>query len=168
MTEATEEKTDPMARARAAKAAKAAAKTEEETLEEKRKRLERELSELPPAPTPPGLEPGTVVGTGAAARKVPFTRKWFEDNVEMVEFIPPEDGQVKLNGVKYMWKKGKKTKIPSSHYAVWEDAQDRRELGYRMYDPPQNLVTNIPGYASPVHRMGSGLLEPIPDSEPNQ
>lgn len=159
------EATDPMAKARAAKAAKAAALAEPESVEERRTRLLRELAEMPPAPVPSEVPPGTVVGEGLNARKQPFTKRWFENNTEMVEFIPPEDGQATLNGVIYAWRKGKKTKIPAPHYAVWEDAQNRRERGERMYDPPDNLVTNIPGYSSPIYRMGAGLLEPIPDDK---
>lgn len=158
----TETKTDPLAKARAAKAAKAAAA--EETVEQKRARLIAELADLPAPENVAGRQPGDIVGEGPNSQKVPFTKRWFEDNTEMVEFRSTEPGQVILNGVKYAWKSHQTVRIPAPHYAVLEDSRKRQALNDAQYDPPTQLPM-VAGQSSPIFRMGIGLMEPIPDTD---
>lgn len=171
-------RTDPFAKARAAKAAKRdlkvargiaadkaalASAPSSETDEQKRARLIQELADLP-QPETPGGEPGTYILIGGLPGKVPFTRRWYEQHHEMVEFYPDQDGQVILNGVKYEWKRGQKAKIPAPHFGVWEDARKRSEAAYHIWDAERAYFPKGVGSSS-IYRLGHGLPEPIPDEE---
>lgn len=95
MSSDIQEKTDPLAKARAAKAAKKAAQAAEliatakdpetmtpEELKVEHERLQAALDALPfVGEKVKDQEPGTRIGEGLTSEYVPFTRAWFE-NVE--------------------------------------------------------------------------------------
>lgn len=171
------EATDRMAKARAAKAAKAAVQvaptldiqplTEEEAakltpveIEQRRARLTALIDALP-APKVDGAKPGSITGTGLTAEYVPYNAKWFIENEELFEIIPPTNEKIFIQGVGFQLIAGRRCKLPKSHYEAYLDSLRRKQKLEEEYAPPTNPLIQ-PGYLSPVHRMpGTYFKDPI-------
>jgi hypothetical protein len=174
--------TDPMAKARAAKAAKAAQKetptVEEvkalssEEIEAKRAALLDQLADLPPVQHP-GLRPGTRVGEGLKSEYVDYTRQWYENveerkkdrddqgrliwpNYALKEVFPTKNEAITVNGVGYQLIAGRKCFLPDPHYSAWMDSikqLGRNDLEFAKPDNPREA-----NMMTPPHKMGDGPI----------
>ncbi len=172
--------TDPMAKARAAKAAKAEAlesqiKVEltKDEIEAKRAALIEQLADLPPS-NPPGARPGVRVGEGLKSEYVDYSAQWFENfeerrkdrdsqgrliwpNYSLKEVFPVKDETITVNGIGYRLIAGRKCFLPDPHYSAWMDSikqLQRNDEEFRKPETPResNMMT-------PPHLMGSGPIK---------
>jgi hypothetical protein len=192
---ARQKKRDALAKAREAKAAKRAAapvtpEVRARNLDnEFRPLTEEELAALTPAerearhakltaaidalrpPVAPGAKPGTIVGEGLTAERVPYTAEWFTDivarqkedpNYRMHEVIPVKWGSVKVNGVAFGLAAGVPCLLPTPHYIIYLENMRAPAKVAEEFKAPENVSVRA-GYMSPVHLMpGVWIYTPLP------
>jgi hypothetical protein len=98
-------------------------------------------TEASQGPTPEGPEaqkiieanrPGTIIGKGTGAPwKVPYTRKWIEENYEMVDYEPERGGQVIFEGIKFVVRGGESNRVPSIVRDVLRQSSGQLRDGHR-------------------------------------
>lgn len=136
--------------------------TPAEDIEAKRAALLAQLADLPPSPQITGLRPGTVVGEGVAAEKVPFTTEYFLDlparqkedpNYRLHDVDSPKTLDIKVQGVSFTVIGGRVCQLPTPHYLVYRNHMDSFRKHDEEYAKPTSAPSG-PGYISPVHLMG--------------
>lgn len=122
-------------------------------------------------PVVPGAKPGTIVGEGLTAERIPYTAEWFTDiaarqkedpNYKMHEVIPTKWGQVKVNGVAFGLAAGVPCLLPTPHYLIYLDNMRAPAKVAEEFKAPENVSVRA-GYMSPVHLMpGVWVYTPLP------
>jgi hypothetical protein len=149
-------------------------------IEAKRAALLEALADLPSAPTPAGLQPGTRIGEGITSEYVPFTPEWFMDvdarrkdtmpngtlkwpSYQIHDIVPNGEtirltgGAITVNGVGFALMAGRRCGLPSPHYTVYLDVITHGARHDAEFAPDPNPGSNS-GYVSPhPYKMGDGV-----------
>lgn len=149
----TDPPVDRFAKARAAKAAKAA-----KAAALKGPVAPLGATESVPA-SPEGEAPGTIVGQGYAQDKVAWTAKYYQDNYEIIWFVPSETRTIRVNGVGFRIIKGRKCGLPEPHYAAYTDSLKADQDLQDEWSPPEVRPTQ-PGawFARPANESARGMV----------